>query len=165
MIVSPRAQEIIDILRWCKNAFIKIDEVFLYHRVGAGAPYRKTHYWMRNKDSNIPRLTSFAIVPEMLAAVHRGFGITGNLFSNANAVNAWQAFDQSMLTSGTFGTFNANASGDNRYAWAMVTFPEPRIVRGWALQFGTMLPAFWMAIMSWYANSNRRKAVISLWCF
>jgi len=54
MIVSPRAVEVTDILRKEGDKFIEIDEVFLYHRIGIGAPYRKTLYWKRNKDSKTP---------------------------------------------------------------------------------------------------------------
>ena len=80
MIVSPRAEEIIDVLRKESNGFIKIDEVFLYRRAGAGSPYRKILYWKRGEDSTDPpppKLTSFAIVPEMTAAATRGFGVYG----------------------------------------------------------------------------------------
>jgi len=68
MIISPRAEEIVDIRRKEGNGFINIDEVFLYCRSGAGAPYRKILYWKRGADSHEPpppKLTSFAIVPEM----------------------------------------------------------------------------------------------------
>jgi hypothetical protein len=149
MIVSPRAKEIIDVLRKHGNGFIKIDEVLLYRRAGAGSPFRKVPYWKRSEDSNDPlppKLTSFAIVPEMSAAVHRGFGISGNTLNNANAVNAWKAFDRSMQTSGSFGTYNSGTSGDGKYAWAMVSFPELRTVRGWALQFEYCYSNFWLAI-------------------
>jgi len=91
MIVSPRAKEVIDILRKEGNGYIKIDEVFLYRRAGAGAPYRKVPYWQRGEDSTAPpkpKFTSFAIVPEMTAAIHRGFGVYGNTAGNANAINA-----------------------------------------------------------------------------
>jgi len=54
MIVSPRAAEVTDILRKEGDKFIEIDEVFLYHRIGIGAPYRKTLYWKRNKDASTP---------------------------------------------------------------------------------------------------------------
>ena len=54
MIISPRAAEITDILRKDGDKFIEIDEVFLYHRIGIGAPYRKTLYWKRNKDASTP---------------------------------------------------------------------------------------------------------------
>jgi hypothetical protein len=149
MIISPRAEEIIDVSRKEGNGFIKIDEVLLYRRAGANAPYRKLLYWKRSEDSHDsppPKLTSFAIVPEMSAAVHKGFGITGNTLNNSDAVNAWRAFDRSIQTSRSFGTYTANDNGDNRYAWAMVSFPEPRIVRGWALQFEYCYSPFWLAL-------------------
>jgi len=52
MIISPRAKEVIDVLRIENNdgRIIEIDEVFLYHRTGVGAPYRKTRYWKREED-------------------------------------------------------------------------------------------------------------------
>ena len=149
MIVSPRAEEIIDVLRKEGNGFIKIDEVFLYRRAGAGSPYRKVPYWKRGEDSHDPpppKLTSFAIIPEMTSAVHRGFGVYGNTFGNTEAVNAWRAFDRDVQTSGSFGNFQSNADGDNRYAWVIVSFPEPRIVRGWSLQFEYAWSSFFLAI-------------------
>ena len=54
MIVSPRAAEVTDILRKEGDKFIEVDEVFLYHRIGIGAPYRKTLYWKRHKDAGTP---------------------------------------------------------------------------------------------------------------
>jgi len=54
MIVSPRAEPIIDVLRKEGNGFIPIDEVFLYRRAGAGSPYRKIIYWKRGEDSINP---------------------------------------------------------------------------------------------------------------
>ena len=56
MIISPRAKEVIDVLRIENNdgRIIEIDEVFLYHRTGVGAPYRKTLYWKRSEDVNMP---------------------------------------------------------------------------------------------------------------
>ena len=154
MIVSPRAKEIIDIVRKAANGnvpgggFIKIDEVFLYYRTGEGADaqWQKKYYWKRAKKDPPNQLTSFAIVPEMLSAIHKGFGIVGNTLNNTGAVNAWKAFDRQAQTSGAFGTYNANANGDSRYAWAMVSFPEPRIVRGWTLQFEYCHSNFWLAI-------------------
>ena len=50
MIVSPRAKEVIDVLRIDGEKLIEVDEVFLYHRIGVGAPYRKTRYWKREID-------------------------------------------------------------------------------------------------------------------
>ena len=138
MIVSPRSKEVIDILRKEWNGYIKIDEVFLRWRTGLGSPYRKIPYWKRGEDSDEPpppKFTSFAIVPEMPSAIHRGFGVYGNTFGNANAINAWRAFDRSVQTSGSFGTPNANVNGENRYAWAMVSFPEARWVRGFTMRF------------------------------
>jgi len=149
MIISPRAVQVIDVLRWDVNGFIKIDEVFLYRRAGAGSPYRKTMYWERNEDSGNnpqPKLNSFAVVPEMKALTTQGYAVYGNLFNDSNAVNAWQAFDRSILTTGSFGTYNAVINGDNKYAWAIVQFPEPRIVRGWALQFEYASSSFFLAV-------------------
>jgi len=131
MIVSPRAEIVTDILRKEGNGFIKIDEVFLYRRAGAGAPYRKVPYWRRSEDSATPpppKFTSFAIVPEMTAAIYRGSGI------HANTANAWRAFDRSVQTSGALG------------ASAIVSFPTPRFVRGWAINFEWQWSRFWMAI-------------------
>jgi len=82
----------------------------------------------------------------MTAAVTRGFGVYGNTLNNADATHAWRAFDRRVQTSGSFGTHNANTNGDNRYAWAMVSFPEPRVVRGWSLQFEYAWSSFWLAI-------------------
>ena len=70
----------------------------------------------------------------------------GNTLNNADATHAWRAFDRRVQTSGSFGTHNANTNGDNRYAWAMVSFPEPRVVRGWSLQFEYAWSSFWLAI-------------------
>ena len=95
MIVSPRAEEIIDVLRKEGNGFIKINKVLLYKRTSPGSPYRKIVYWVRGEDSNNPPslpLQSFAIVPEMTAAAHKGFGVSGN----TNAANTWKAFDRNM---------------------------------------------------------------------
>jgi hypothetical protein len=157
MIVSPRAKEVIDILRKEGNGFINIDEVFLYRRVGAGSPYRKVPYWKRSEDSNAPpppKFTSFAIVPEMTAAVHRGFGVYANTLGNSNAVNAWRAFDRSMQTSGSFGTPNANVNGDNRFAWAIVSFPEARWVKGFAIRFEYEWNSVWLAIEGKFQNGD-----------
>ena len=71
-ILSPRAANIIDVQRKEGNGFILIDEVMLYRRIGTGSPYRKILYWKQGEDSNDPpppKLTSFAIVPEMTAPV------------------------------------------------------------------------------------------------
>ena len=56
MIISPRAKEVIDVLRIENNdgRIIEIDEVFLYHRTGVGAPYRKIRYWKRDEDAVVP---------------------------------------------------------------------------------------------------------------
>ena len=54
MIVSPRAKEVIDILRIDGEKLIEIDEVFLYTRIGVGAPYRKIPYWKRDEDAVVP---------------------------------------------------------------------------------------------------------------
>jgi hypothetical protein len=155
MIVSPRAAEVTDILRIEGNDFIEIDEVFLYRRNGAGSPYRKTLYWERTQSFRrqpqqrpLPPVLqrSFAIVPEMTAAMSRGSIITGNTLNDSEAINAWRAFDRSALTEGSFGTFNANSNGNNRYAWAIATFQEPRIVRSWSLQFEYAWGTFHLAI-------------------
>ena len=50
MIVSPRAKEVIDVLRIDGKKLIEVDEVFLYTRIGVGAPYRKIRYWKREID-------------------------------------------------------------------------------------------------------------------
>ena len=48
MIVSPRAEEVIDIVRKAAGGFIKIDEVFLYYRTGEGADAQ----WQKNTTGN-----------------------------------------------------------------------------------------------------------------
>ena len=58
MIVSPRAKEVIDVLRIDGKKLIEVDEVFLYHRIGVGAPYRKTRYWKRDEDAVSPSKTA-----------------------------------------------------------------------------------------------------------
>jgi hypothetical protein len=149
MIISPRAKEVIDVLRKEGNGFIKIDEVFLYRRVSAGSPYRKVPYWKRGEDSDDPpppKFTSFAIVPEMTAAVHKGFAVYGNTLNNANAAHAWRAFDRDVQTSGSFGTYSASTGGDNQYAWAIVSFPEARWVQGFSLRFTSASGSVWVAI-------------------
>jgi hypothetical protein len=149
MIVSPRAETVTDVLRWDRSGFIKIDEVFLWRRAGVGAPYRKILYWKRGEDSidpPSPKFTSFAIVPEMTAAVHRGFGITGNILNNSNAANAWKAFDRNVQNAGSFGTYNANQSGENRYAWAIISFPEARWVQGFSIRFEYASSNTWLKI-------------------
>jgi len=159
MIVSPRAKEVIDILRKEGNGFINIDEVFLYRRAGAGSPYRKVPYWKRSEDSNAPpppKFTSFAIVPEMTAATHRGYGVYANTFNNSSAVNAWRAFDRRMQTSGSFGTPNANVNGDNRFAWAIVSFPEARWVKGFAIRFEYEWNNVWLAIEGKFQTGNNQ---------
>jgi hypothetical protein len=50
MIVSPRAKEVTDVLRIDGKKLIEVDEVFLYTRIGVGAPYRKIRYWKREED-------------------------------------------------------------------------------------------------------------------
>jgi hypothetical protein len=65
MIVSPRAKEVIDVLRLAGGKFIEVDEIFLYHRIGVGAPYRKTRYWKRSED---------AITPDALQDANDGTG-------------------------------------------------------------------------------------------
>jgi len=157
MIVSPRAKEIIDILRKEGNGFINIDEVFLWRRAGAGSPYRKVPYWKRGEDSNEPpkpKFTSFAIVPEMPVAIYRGFGVYGNTLNNANAVNAWRAFDRNVQTSGSFGFYNVNTDGDSKYAWAMVSFPEARWVRGFSLRLEYEWNNVFLAIEGKFQNGG-----------
>jgi len=157
MIVSPRAEPIIDVLRKEGNGFIPIDEVFLYRRAGAGSPYRKIIYWKRGEDAinpPQPKLRSFAIVPEMIDAVTKGYAIYGNTFKNAEAANAWRAFDRKAQTTGSFGTYNSNVNGDNRYVWSIITFPEPRLVQGWSLQFEYTWSSFWLAIEGRALGSN-----------
>ena len=58
MIVSPRAKEVIDILRIEGKKLIEVDEVFLYTRIGVGAPYRKIRYWKRSEDAILPSKTA-----------------------------------------------------------------------------------------------------------
>ena len=53
-LVSPRAKEVIDVLRIDGEKLIEIDEVFLYTRIGVGAPYRKIRYWKRDEDAISP---------------------------------------------------------------------------------------------------------------
>ena len=142
MIVSPRAKSVIDIVRKAGAKLIKIDEVFRHTRAG------KVPYWNRDEDSSNPpsKLRSFAIVPEMTAAVSKGFAVYANTFANSNATHAWRAFDRATQTTGSFGNANSNLTGDNKYAWAIIAFPEPRIVRGWSLQFDYAWSSFWLAI-------------------
>ena len=147
MIVSPRAREVIDILRKEGSGFINIDEVFLYRRVGAGSPYRKILYWKRGEDSNAPpppKFTSFAIVPEMTAATHRGFGVYGNTAVNANAIHAWRAFDRNVQTSGAFGSE------------VIVSFPEARWVKGFAIRFEYEWNNIWLAIEGRFQTGNNQ---------
>ncbi|MCL2709685.1 MAG: hypothetical protein FWE95_02295 [Planctomycetaceae bacterium] len=141
MIVSPRAKEVIDILRKEGGGFINIDEVFLYRRAGTGSPYRKVPYWKRGEDSTAPpkpKFTSFAIVPEMTAAVHRGFGVY------AGAINAWRAFDRNVQTSGAFGTET------------IVSFPEAQWVRGFAIRFEYEWNNVWLAIEGKFQTGNNQ---------
>ena len=54
MIVSPRAKEVIDIVRietrhGQGGCLIEIDEVFLYRRADAESPYQKIPYWKRGE--------------------------------------------------------------------------------------------------------------------
>ena len=58
MIVSPRAKEVIDVLRIDGKKLIEVDEVFLYTRIGVGAPYRKIRYWKREEDAIVPSETA-----------------------------------------------------------------------------------------------------------
>ena len=51
MIVSPRAKEVTDVLRIDGKKIVEVDEIFLYHRIGVGAPYRKIRYWKREEDA------------------------------------------------------------------------------------------------------------------
>jgi hypothetical protein len=117
MIISPRAKKVTNVLRKDGNGFIKIRDVFLYRRTDASSPYRKVLYWTRTEDSAEPppqKFSSFAIVPEMTAAVTKGYAVYGS------AATAWKSFDRSVLTSNTFD---------------IVSFPELRYVKGFALQF------------------------------
>ena len=111
--------------------YIKIDEVFLWRRAGAGSPYRKVPYWQRSEDSTEPpkpKFVSFVIVPEISSAVHRGFGVY------ADDVDAWRAFDRKVQTSGSFGSET------------IVSFPEPRLVKGFAIRFEYEWNNVWLAI-------------------
>jgi len=124
MIISPRAKEVINVLRKDGEGFREINEVLLLRRRGAGSPYRKITYWKREENFPPPpplKLTSFAIVPEMTATLTGGYAVQGT------HANAWQAFNRLATSSGTFG---ANS-------WITITFPEVRTLRGWALQFST----------------------------
>jgi len=137
MIISPRAKEVTNVVRKEGSGFLKINKVLLFRRMGVGSPYRKIVYWERGQNSTDPpppKLTSFAIVPEMTAAITKGYAVYGDTFGNSNAVNAWRAFDRSATTSSVFGS------------WAIVTFPEPRIIRGWALQFVSQSASFTLNI-------------------
>jgi len=151
MIISPRATGVLDVLRKDGNHFAPIAEVFLYVPGNIGTPKRsKILYWKRTKPSpgfQMPvhePLSRFAIVPEMTGMTTRGFTVSGNTLNNAT--HAWQAFDQSALTTGSFGSFNSPINGSNQYAWSMVAFPKPRMVRCWSLQFENVWSSFWIAI-------------------
>jgi len=52
MIVSPRAKEVIDIVRIDGGCLIDIDEVFLYRRTKDGSAYEKIRYWKRDEDNS-----------------------------------------------------------------------------------------------------------------
>ncbi|MCL2004956.1 MAG: hypothetical protein FWG73_02220 [Planctomycetaceae bacterium] len=62
MIVSPRAEKVIDIVRKevVRNEdgsvktvlFIEVDEAFLYYRANADRPYTKIPYWKRGEDAS-----------------------------------------------------------------------------------------------------------------
>jgi len=122
MILSPRAKAVIDILLKTGSGFVKINEVFLMRRIGVGSPYRKILYWKRGEDSTNPpppNLRSFAIVPEMIAAIHKGFGIY------SSNVTAWYAFDRKYATAGSFSA--------NNNEWTVVSFPEARWVQGFMI--------------------------------
>ena len=58
MIKSPRAKEVTDVLRVDGKKIVEVDEIFLYHRIGVGAPYRKTLYWKREEDAQTPEAES-----------------------------------------------------------------------------------------------------------
>ena len=149
MIVTPRAENVMDVLRKEGDGYINIDEVLLYRRAGAGAPYREIIYWKRGTDSPHqppPKDKSFAIVPEMTAAVHKGYGITGNTLHDSSAVTAWKAFDRNVQTSGSFGNDQPNGNGNNKYAWVMVSFPEIRHVESFAVRFEGSPAKAWMAV-------------------
>jgi hypothetical protein len=139
MIISPRAKKVIDILRKIGDRWFKIDEVFLYRRAGVGAPYRKESHWKRDEDAvpiPPPKWTSFAIVPEMTAAPYRGFGVY------ADVANAWRAFDRNVQTSGQFGNE------------AIVSFPEARLVKGFAIQFASSWGTASLAIEGKFQSGN-----------
>ena len=52
MIVSPRAKEVLDVLRIeDQERIIAIDEVFLLRRMGEGTAYQKILYWKRGEDN------------------------------------------------------------------------------------------------------------------
>ena len=125
MIISPRAKEVINVLRTANNLLRKVDEVFLLRRRGMGSPYRKISYWKRGINTGKPPLpefksTSFAMVPKMTAAISKGCAVYGT-------DTAWRSFNRDARVSGTFGT----------NSWVTVTFSEARTVRGWALQYAS----------------------------
>ena len=148
MIISPRAEEIVDVLRKHGSNFVKINKVLLYRWTGSGVPYREIVYWERGGGANelMPAQTSFVIVPEMADSLFKGYSITGNILKNSGAVNAWLAFNRNVQTAGSFGSYDAGINSTDRYAWAVAAFPEPRMVRGWALQFEQCYNAFWLAV-------------------
>jgi len=51
MIVSPRAKDVIDIVRIVGGRLIEIDKVFLYWRAGKDSPYIKEPFWDRDEDN------------------------------------------------------------------------------------------------------------------
>ena len=125
MIISPRAKKATNVLRMVSGGFVRSHKVLLYRRRGLGSPYRKIVYWQRGINTTEPpkpKLTSFAIVPDMNAAVTKGFYVKEDTFGVSNA---WKAFERDVTTSGAFGSVTT------------VAFPERRLVKGWALQFNT----------------------------
>ena len=80
----------------------------------------------------------------MTAAIHRGFGVYGNTAGNANAINAWRAFDRNVQTSGAFG-------GE-----AIVSFPEARLVSGFAIRFEYEWNNVWLAIEGKFQTGNNQ---------
>jgi hypothetical protein len=126
MIISPRAKPVTDILRKEGNGFIKIDEVFLMRRIGAGSPYRKILYWKRGAGTTGPppsNLRSFAIVPEMTAAIHKGFGIHNPSSPPGTTWRpVWHAFNRT----------SSIATIDDK-TWTVVSFPEARWVKSYSI--------------------------------
>ena len=73
------------------------------------------------------------------AAPTKGYAIVSNPFSGA--ADAWKAFNR--IPSAVLLEFNTGKFGTD---WLIVTFPEPRIIRGWQLQFFLQTSAFSLEI-------------------